>query len=96
MFMTPQEKIEQIKGILEYRFRAEAPRLVHETDRFLYFRAIDADFQDEIEVKVDMLERRVYTRIYIEGIDIDLECEASDRYYHRGTFGEPIVAVFIG
>lgn len=58
-----------------------------------YYTAVDTTFGDEVEIKVTG-NGDVYTRIKIEGVDIDFENEAvSDIYVYRGKTSTEFIQV---
>lgn len=80
--------LEQIKNAIEWKFKAKKVELVHENSGTKYFKAIDGNFNDAIEVKVHSADgelHSVYTRFAIEGVDIDVTVAGvSDEYQYVG------------
>lgn len=97
--------IEQITKMLEVQYGIKDAELRLERDGIQYFEAIDAGFEDEIEVKVmhsPDLPSSVYTRMCPHPeVDIDVHVEGlTDDYYFEGrlatTTKQAIVFEFIG
>ena len=86
---------EQIAFFLDLQFRVQKAELVHESNGILYFEGIDADFQDAVEARVHKEGRSVYTRMKIDGYDIDFEGGESDEYRYQGAMFTPIKAEII-
>lgn len=74
-----------ITNTLVNKFGVKNVEEIMTLDGFTYFEAVDTDFGDIVEIKVNG-NGDVYTRIQIEGIDIDFEMDGvTDIYIHRGS-----------
>lgn len=82
-----------ITNTLVNKFGVKDVKEIMTLDGFQYFEAVDTDFGDAVEIKVNG-NGDVYTRIQIEGIDIDFEMDGvTDIYIHRGNVSTNFVIV---
>lgn len=76
-----------IIDILERKFNAKDVQLEVKLNGNSFYRSIDVDFDDAVEIKVTH-SGSVYIRMSIEGVDVDTEIDGiSDNYILRGNFG---------
>jgi hypothetical protein len=88
-------KIEQIACFLDFQFGVQKAELVLESNGILFFKGIDVDFRDGVEARVHKEGLSVYTRMEIDGYDIDFVGGESDEYRYQGVMMEPIRAEII-